>query len=72
MRLFGGERIKGIMSGMGMGSGEPIYHPWLNRSIEKAQKKVEERTLKSASTFWNTTTYSTSRGNSSTNSGTPY
>jgi preprotein translocase subunit SecA len=43
MRLFGGERIKGIMSGMGMGSGEPIYHPWLNRSIEKAQKKVEER-----------------------------
>ncbi|MDR3200505.1 MAG: preprotein translocase subunit SecA [Spirochaetales bacterium] len=43
MRLFGGENIKGIMSRMGMESGEPIYHPWLNKSIEKAQKKVEER-----------------------------
>jgi preprotein translocase subunit SecA len=43
MRLFGGENIKGIMARMGMEGGEPIYHPWLNKSIEKAQKKVEER-----------------------------
>ena len=43
MRLFGGENIKGLMSKMGMKVGEPIYHPWLNKSIEKAQKKVEER-----------------------------
>ena len=43
MRLFGGENIKGIMAKMGMEGGEPIYHPWLNKSIEKAQKKVEER-----------------------------
>jgi preprotein translocase subunit SecA len=43
MRLFGGDNIKGIMSRMGMEGGEPIYHPWLNKSIEKAQKKVEER-----------------------------
>ncbi|MDR2535575.1 MAG: preprotein translocase subunit SecA [Treponema sp.] len=43
MRLFGGDNIKGIMSKIGMESGEPIYHPWLNKSIEKAQKKVEER-----------------------------
>jgi preprotein translocase subunit SecA len=43
MRLFGGENIKGLMSRIGMKGGEPIYHPWLNRSIEKAQKKVEER-----------------------------
>ena len=43
MRLFGGENIKGLMSKMGMSAGEPIYHPWLNKSIEKAQKKVEER-----------------------------
>ncbi|MDR1506914.1 MAG: preprotein translocase subunit SecA [Treponema sp.] len=42
MRLFG-ENIKGIMSRMGMQAGEPIYHPWLNKSIENAQKKVEER-----------------------------
>jgi preprotein translocase subunit SecA len=43
MRLFGGDNIKGIMTRIGMEEGEPIYHPWLNRSIEKAQKKVEER-----------------------------
>ena len=43
MRLFGGENIKGLMSKMGMSGGEPIYHPWLNKSIEKAQTKVEER-----------------------------
>ena len=43
MRLFGGENIKGLMSKMGMNEGEPIYHPWLNKSIEKAQTKVEER-----------------------------
>ncbi|MDR1178858.1 MAG: preprotein translocase subunit SecA [Spirochaetaceae bacterium] len=43
MRLFGGANIKGIMAKIGMESGEPIYHPWLNKSIEKAQKKVEER-----------------------------
>jgi preprotein translocase subunit SecA len=43
MRLFGGDNIKGIMARIGMEDGEPIYHPWLNKSIEKAQKKVEER-----------------------------
>jgi preprotein translocase subunit SecA len=43
MRLFGGENITGLMSKIGMEPGEPIYHPWLNRSIEKAQKRVEER-----------------------------
>jgi preprotein translocase subunit SecA len=43
MRLFGGDNIKNLMSKIGMESGEPIYHPWLNKSIEKAQKKVEER-----------------------------
>lgn len=43
MRLFGGERMKKIMTSVGMETGEPINHPWLNKSIEKAQKKVEER-----------------------------
>ncbi len=43
MRLFGGARIKGFMSNIGMEPGEPIYHPWLSKNIEKAQKKVEER-----------------------------
>jgi preprotein translocase subunit SecA len=43
MRLFGGEKMKNVMSKIGMEPGEPIYHPWLNKSIENAQKKVEER-----------------------------
>ena len=43
MRLFGGERMKRIMASVGMTDGEPINHPWLNKSIERAQKKVEER-----------------------------
>lgn len=43
MRLFGGENLKHLMSKIGMKPGEPIFHPWLNKSIEKAQKKVEER-----------------------------
>jgi preprotein translocase subunit SecA len=43
MRIFGGENIKNLMSKIGMEEGEPIYHPWLSRNIEKAQKKVEER-----------------------------
>jgi preprotein translocase subunit SecA len=43
MRLFGGENLKGLMSKIGMEAGEPIYHPLLNRTIENAQKKVEER-----------------------------
>lgn len=43
MRLFGGERMKHIMTKIGMEPGEPIYHPWLTKGIENAQKKVEER-----------------------------
>ena len=43
MRLFGGEKMKNLMSKIGMEPGEPIYHPWLSKSIENAQKKVEER-----------------------------
>jgi len=43
MRLFGGENLKGLMGRMGMQDGEPIYHPWVNKAIERAQKRVEER-----------------------------
>ncbi len=43
MRLFGGENFKSMMSKVGMKPGEPIYHPLLNKTIENAQKKVEER-----------------------------
>src|SRR5512133_2417022 len=41
MRIFGSERIQGLMSKMGMKDGEQIEHPWLTKAIENAQKKVE-------------------------------
>ncbi|HEY3446717.1 MAG TPA: preprotein translocase subunit SecA [Myxococcales bacterium] len=41
MRIFGSDRIKGLMETLGMEDGEPIEHRWLTRSIEGAQKKVE-------------------------------
>lgn len=42
MRQFGSERISGIMTRMGMQEGEPIEHAILNRSIESAQRRVEQ------------------------------
>ncbi len=42
MRLFGSERIAGIMDRMGFEEGEVIQHSMISRSIERAQKKVEE------------------------------
>ncbi|OVE76129.1 preprotein translocase subunit SecA [bacterium F11] len=41
MRLFGSERISGIMGKLGMKEGEDIQHPWISRAVENAQKKVE-------------------------------
>ncbi|OJF75951.1 MAG: preprotein translocase subunit SecA [Treponema sp. CETP13] len=43
MRLFGGDRMKSLMSRIGIEPGEPIYHPMLTKAIERAQTKVEER-----------------------------
>ena len=43
MRLFGGERMKAMITRIGMEPGEPIDHPWLNKGIAKAQQKVEDR-----------------------------
>ncbi len=42
MRLFGSGRISRIMEKLGMEEGEPLEHPLLNRSIESAQRKVEQ------------------------------
>jgi len=42
MRLFGSERIARIMDRMGLKEGEVIQHPMITRSVERAQKKVEE------------------------------
>ena len=41
MRIFGGERISSLMERMGMKDGEVIEHPWVNKSIENAQRRVE-------------------------------
>jgi preprotein translocase subunit SecA len=42
MRLFGSERISGIMDKLGLKEGEMIQHQMITKSIERAQKKVEE------------------------------
>jgi len=42
MRLFGSDRISSVMERMGIKEGEVIQHPMISRSVERAQKKVEE------------------------------
>ncbi len=41
MRIFGGEKMKGMLSRLGLKRGEAIIHPWVSRALEKAQMKVE-------------------------------
>ena len=41
MRIFGSQKISGLMEKLGMEEGEAIEHPWVTRAIENAQKKVE-------------------------------
>lgn len=43
LRIFAGDRLDSIMKTFGVGEGEAITHPWLNRAIETAQKRVETR-----------------------------
>ncbi|MFA6162932.1 MAG: preprotein translocase subunit SecA [Methylobacter sp.] len=43
MRIFASDRVAGLMKKLGMGNGEAIEHPWVTRSIENAQRKVEGR-----------------------------
>ncbi|MBF0399274.1 MAG: preprotein translocase subunit SecA [Magnetococcales bacterium] len=43
MRIFGSERMDGMLQKLGLQEGEAIIHPWINRAIESAQKKVEGR-----------------------------
>ncbi|HOY84715.1 MAG TPA: preprotein translocase subunit SecA [Candidatus Syntrophosphaera sp.] len=42
MRLFGGDRIAPMMMKMGIKSGDAIRHPWMTKTVERAQKRVEE------------------------------
>ncbi|RZW11420.1 MAG: preprotein translocase subunit SecA [Rhodobacteraceae bacterium] len=43
MRIFGSERLDKVLSTLGMAEGEAIQHPWVNKSLERAQAKVEGR-----------------------------
>lgn len=43
MRLFARDSLRSIMGRAGMENGEPLYHPLINRAIERAQTRVEER-----------------------------
>ncbi|TPW36542.1 preprotein translocase subunit SecA [Oecophyllibacter saccharovorans] len=43
IRIFGTDRMGGMMQKLGLKEGEAIIHPWLNKALEKAQKKVEAR-----------------------------
>ncbi len=43
MRIFGSDRMGGMLTKLGLKEGEAIVHPWINKALEKAQKKVEAR-----------------------------
>ncbi len=43
MRIFGSDRLDKVLSKLGMKDGEAIEHPWVNKSLERAQAKVEGR-----------------------------
>ncbi len=41
MRIFGSERMDGMLQKLGLDEGEAIVHPWINKALEKVQEKVE-------------------------------
>ncbi|MDB5554419.1 MAG: azi, div, partial [Rhizobium sp.] len=43
MRIFGSERMDSMLVKLGLKEGEAIVHPWINKALERAQKKVEAR-----------------------------
>ncbi len=43
MRIFGGDSIDGMLKKLGLKENESIDHPWINKAMERAQKKVESR-----------------------------
>ena len=43
MRIFGSDRMDGMLQQLGLQEGEAITHPWINKALEKAQQKVEAR-----------------------------
>jgi preprotein translocase subunit SecA len=51
MRIFGSDRMGGMLQRLGLKPGEAITHPWINRALEKAQKKVEARNFDTRKTL---------------------
>jgi preprotein translocase subunit SecA len=47
MKIFGGNRMDGMLTKLGLREGEAIVHPWINKALEKAQQKVEARNFDS-------------------------
>jgi preprotein translocase subunit SecA len=47
MRIFGAARLEGMLTSLGLKTGEAIMHPWINKALEKAQKRVEARYFES-------------------------
>jgi preprotein translocase subunit SecA len=47
MRIFAADRIDGMLQKLGLEEGEAITHPWINKALENAQKKVEARNFDS-------------------------
>ncbi|MFV0297125.1 MAG: preprotein translocase subunit SecA, partial [Hyphomicrobiaceae bacterium] len=47
MRIFAADRIDGMLQKLGLQEGEAIIHPWINKALENAQKKVEARNFDS-------------------------
>ena len=43
MRIFGSERLDAMLTKLGIEEDEAIYHPWINKALEKAQQRVEAR-----------------------------
>lgn len=43
MRIFGSERLQSVLSRLGLKDGEAIFHPWISKTLAKAQHKVEMR-----------------------------
>lgn len=43
MRIFGSDRMRNFLQRVGLKNNEAIHHPWINKALEKAQKKVEVR-----------------------------
>ena len=45
MRIFGGDSIDGMLQKLGLKENESIDHPWINKAMERAQKKLKVETL---------------------------